>query len=90
MKIKAAFAVLVILAGCATPSSETEYNKGVESFRASDYSSARLHWKVATEQNVRAAYNNLGYLLYFGPSPLKMATAKRSGIWHMRLKRVRA
>ncbi len=66
MKIKIVFAVLVLLTGCATPSSETEYNQGVESFRTRDYSNARAHWTAATEQNVRAAYNNLGYLLYFG------------------------
>jgi TPR repeat protein len=66
MKIKVAFAVLVLLTGCVTTSNETEYNRGVESFRARDYSNARFHWAAATEQNVRAAYNNLGYLLYFG------------------------
>lgn len=66
MKIKVVFAALILLTGCATISSEPEYNQGVESFRVRDYSMARVHWEVATAQNVRAAYNNLGYLLYFG------------------------
>jgi hypothetical protein len=66
MKIKIILVVLALLTGCAAVSNETEYNRGVESFRAKDYSSARLHWGTAVKQNVRAAYNNLGYLLYFG------------------------
>ena len=66
MKIKIVFAALILLTGFANTSPEQEYNQGVESFRARDYSSARVHWEVATAQNVRAAYNNLGYLLYFG------------------------
>lgn len=66
MKIKILFVVLALLIGCATTPHESEYNQGVESFRAKDYSNARLHWEVAVKQYVRAAYNNLGYLLYFG------------------------
>lgn len=66
MKIRALFAVLILLSGCAAPSKEPEYNQGVKSFRESDFSNARLHWAAATEELVRAAYNNLGYLLYFG------------------------
>lgn len=66
MKIEIILAVLALLTGCAATSNETEYNRGVESFRAKDYFNARLHWGVAAKQNVRAAYNNLGYLLYFG------------------------
>jgi TPR repeat protein len=54
------------LIGCATTSQEAEYNQGVNSFRAEDYACARLHWTRASQENVRAAYNNLGYLLYFG------------------------
>lgn len=64
--MKIIFAALALLAGCATTLSETEYNQGVISFREKDYSNARLHWTRATAENVRAAYNNLGYLLYFG------------------------
>jgi TPR repeat protein len=40
--------------------------KGIASFGARDDANARAHWAVATEQKVRAAYNNLGYLLYYG------------------------
>lgn len=66
MQIRIVLAVLVLLAGCATTSHETAYNQGVNAFRVKDYSQARLHWARATEENVRAAYNNLGYLLYYG------------------------
>lgn len=95
MKIKFSFALLVLLTGCATTSYESEYNKGVESFRARDYPNARLHWAAATQQNVRAAYNNLGYLLYFGlggiPEPERAvslwAVAAKNGDreaqWHL-------
>lgn len=66
MKIKILLVMLALLTGCATTSNESEYNRGVESFRAKDYSNARTHWQAAATQNVRAAYNNLGYLLYYG------------------------
>ncbi|WP_082565392.1 tetratricopeptide repeat protein [Duganella sp. Root1480D1] len=66
MKTKAILFALALLAGCATTSNESEYDQGVKSFRAKDYSEARAHWGVAAKKNVRAAYNNLGYLLYFG------------------------
>jgi len=66
MKIKILLALAGLLTGCATASNESEYNLGVESFRVKDYSNARVHWQAAATQNVRAAHNNLGYLLYYG------------------------
>ena len=95
MKTKILLVILALLAGCATRSNESEYNQGVESFRAKDYSNARVHWKMATEQNVRAAYNNLGYLLYFGlggtPEPeqavslwtIAAKNGDREAQWHL-------
>ena len=97
MKIKILVAVLALLTGCATTSNESEYNQGVESFRAKDYSNARVHWQAAAAQNVRAAHNNLGYLLYYGlggtPEPeravaLWTVAAKngdREAQWHLAL-----
>jgi TPR repeat protein len=103
MKTKILLVVLALLTGCATTSNESEYNQGVESFRAKDYSNARLHWQEAAAQNVRAAHNNLGYLLYYGlggiPEPeravslwtiaAKNGDRKRNGTWHLPSKRGR-
>jgi len=51
---------------CAPGTYKDEYSRGVESFQKKDYVCARLHWGRASQANVRATYNNLGYLLYFG------------------------
>ncbi|WP_170298725.1 tetratricopeptide repeat protein [Massilia eburnea] len=64
--MKILLVVLALLTGSAAMSNESEYNQGVESFRAKDYSNARVHWQAAVTQNVRAAHNNLGYLFYYG------------------------
>jgi len=97
MKIKILFLVLVLATGHAAASNGSEYNLGVESFRAKDYSTARVHWQIAVTQNVRAAHNNLGYLLYHGlggtPEPeravsLWTVAAKngdREAQWHLAL-----
>jgi hypothetical protein len=66
MKTRIALAFLIVLLTGAATARETAYNQGVSAFREKDYSLARLHWTRATEENVRAAYNNLGYLLYVG------------------------
>lgn len=97
MKIKVLIVLLASLTGCATSSNETEYNQGVESFRAKDYSNARVHWQAAAKQNVRAAHNNLGYLLYYGlggtPEPERAVSlwtiaaknGEREAQWHLAL-----
>lgn len=56
-----------MLVGCAAaPTKELEYNLGVQAYRVKDYPSARLHWTKAVEEQNIYAYNNLGYLLYYG------------------------
>jgi TPR repeat protein len=58
---------LSMLVGCAAASpKETEYNLGVQAYRVKDYSSARQHWTRAVEEHEITAYNNLGFLLYYG------------------------
>lgn len=42
------------------------YNRGVEAFRAKDYAAARQHWGKLVSQPYAEAYNNLGFLLYYG------------------------
>ena len=59
-------AALTLSAGGVAAETESAYNQGVHAYRVKDYAQARLHWARAIEQNVRPAYNNLGYLLYFG------------------------
>lgn len=59
---------LVALCGCTDlGQKESEYNRGVQAYRAKDYSAARSHWResVAQEHQI-AAKNNLGYLLFYG------------------------
>lgn len=97
MKINILFALAVLVTGCATTSNESEYNQGVESFRAKDYSNARVHWQAAAAQNVRAAHNNLGYLFYYGlggtPEPehavalwtIAAKNGDRESQWHLAL-----
>jgi len=59
--------IVAMLVGCAAPSSpRSEYNLGVDAYRAKDYASARLHWTRAVEEHELSAFNNLGYLLYYG------------------------
>jgi TPR repeat protein len=43
-----------------------EYNRGVEAFRSKDYAKARLHWGKLVAQPYAEAYNNFGFLLYYG------------------------
>ena len=66
MRSKIVLAALLVLSAHSASPSEAEYDQGVASFRDQQYADARLHWERATEQNVRAAYNNLAYLLYYG------------------------
>ena len=58
---------IALVAGCAVaPSTESEYNRGVDAYRVKDYAAARLHWSKAVEEREVSALNNLGYLLYYG------------------------
>ena len=66
MRSKLVLAALLVLSAHSASPSDAEYDQGVASFREQRYADARLHWKRATEQNVRAAYNNLAYLLDYG------------------------
>jgi hypothetical protein len=78
---KLAILVLVALSGYAlaadsdvernaqllnAPPIHAEYDRGVNAFRTEDYKSARIHWAKAVDSQVRAAFNNLGYLLFYG------------------------
>ncbi|HEX5737881.1 MAG TPA: hypothetical protein VFY22_05175 [Hydrogenophaga sp.] len=59
--------VILALQSCSVlPSDESAYNKGVEAYRAKDYTSARQHWAMALPLGHSSAENNLGYLLYYG------------------------
>jgi TPR repeat protein len=61
--------VLVLLGlftiGC--PAAESNYNLGVEAWRAKQFAIARAHWEATlSEGGSDEAFNNLGYLLYHG------------------------
>jgi TPR repeat protein len=59
--------LLALSCGAAAQSDEvSEYNLGVKAFRAKDYGAARLHWGKLVSQAFPEAYNNLGFLLYYG------------------------
>ena len=59
--------LVAILVGCAAPSAtRSEYNLGVDAYRVKDYAAARLHWSKAVDEQELSAFNNLGYLLYYG------------------------
>jgi hypothetical protein len=65
----AAIAALLLgacLQAAAQPQPASDYNRGVDAYRAKDYAAARLHWQKAVEQGDVDAHNNLGYLLYNG------------------------
>jgi hypothetical protein len=67
-KTLAMAAMLLAVSWSAVAQSDdvAEYNRGVDAFRAKDYAGARLHWgKLAAKPNADA-YNNLGFLLYYG------------------------
>ena len=61
-----AFAIALVAGCAAAPSTESEYNQGVDAYRVKDYAAARLHWSKAVEERELSALNNLGYLLYYG------------------------
>ena len=66
MRIVVALAV-AMLSSCAAPAvRESEYNLGVDAYKAKDYAAARLHWSHAIDAGELSAFNNLGYLLYQG------------------------
>jgi hypothetical protein len=59
--------LLALSCSAAAQSDEvSEYNLGVAAFRAKDYGAARLHWGKLASQPFAEAYNNLGFLLYYG------------------------
>jgi TPR repeat protein len=65
----AAIAALLLstcLQAAAQLPSASDYNLGVDAYRARDYAAARLHWQKAVEQENVDAHNNLGYLLFNG------------------------
>jgi hypothetical protein len=64
--IIAAMLLAASLNATAQSGDVTEYNLGVKAFRAKDYGAARLHWGKLAAQPYPEAYNNLGYLLYYG------------------------
>lgn len=55
-------------AASTVPSNEptSEYNQGVDAFRAKDYDAARRHWQLATQapDAPPEVYNNLGFPLH--------------------------
>ena len=57
-------------AASTVPANEptSEYNQGVDAFRAKDYDAARRHWQLATQapNAPPEVYNNLGFLLHEG------------------------
>lgn len=67
MRIVVLALALAVLSSCATPPArESEYNLGVDAYKAKDYAAARLHWSRAIDAGELSAFNNLGYLLYQG------------------------
>lgn len=66
MKILIAFALCALMSGTAAAFDDVEYNLGVKAYVAEDYAAARVHWTRATEARILPAFNNLGYLLFFG------------------------
>jgi len=68
--MKFTIAILAVLgsmvAGCASVTSDSEYNLGVHAYQGKNYEEARVHWERAVVSGVVLAENNLGYLLYFG------------------------
>ena len=66
-RILTATLIPLTLIACATPLTDgTSYNKGVEAYRAKDYTNARVHWSRAVDDGNISALNNLGYLFYYG------------------------
>ena len=54
--------ILLALAACATKiEGESEYNLGVDAYKAKDYAAARQHWAKAVDEGELSAFNNLGY-----------------------------
>lgn len=67
MRIVALALAVAVLSGCATQSvRESQYNLGVDAYKAKDYAAARQHWSRAIDAGELSAFNNLGYLLYQG------------------------
>lgn len=62
-----ALLVFALSAGSATAAPPaSEYNLGVNAYRLKDYTAARQHWTRAADEHEATAYNNLGFLLYYG------------------------
>ena len=58
---------LVFVWGCASHrSAESDYKLGQHAYNAEDYSAAREHWTRALNKGEIYAFNNLGYLHYYG------------------------
>jgi hypothetical protein len=64
--LTAAMLLAVSLNALAQADDIAVYNRGVEAFRAKDYAAARQHWGKLVAQPYAEAYNNLGFLLYYG------------------------
>jgi len=68
MALLSAIALLATVQQASAESpGQDEYNAGVDAWRKQDFSSARAHWTTAlTLGGPDEAYNNLGFLLYYG------------------------
>lgn len=62
-KLCAALVGILMLQGAAC-AVESEYNRGVQAYRAKDYAGARQHWHNAVKEGEPSAMNNLGFLLF--------------------------
>lgn len=96
MKRLALALCLLALAGCMKAAATgSAYNLGVQAYRIKDYASARQYWARAIDEHEIKAYNNLGYLLYYGlGGPQEVARAvslwteaaqagERESQWHL-------
>lgn len=67
MRIRLAVALILFSFGAGVLADESAYNKGVDAWRAKNFVEARKQWQRSlSEGGPDEAFNNLGYLLYYG------------------------
>jgi len=67
MRVHVILLAVLTCAGCATERvPDSPYNRGVEAYRAKDYSEAAAQWTIAAEAGEISAKNNLAFLMFNG------------------------
>ena len=66
MRWRLSLAALLLPLAASGASPSAAYSRGVDAYQARDYARARIAFSAAVKQNETAAFNDLGFLMFYG------------------------